>query len=119
MKINFFVNYIQQTFFFLFFLQLENRLKHFGVDKLENLKLVEDLENARQNRGFAFLCFSSYLDAMNAYKRLQMRDVDLGADRSAKVAFAFPEPWNRQNVSCWINVFWRFLFYFSFFHMYA
>ncbi|KAG0497783.1 hypothetical protein HPP92_002474 [Vanilla planifolia] len=46
------------------------------------------------NRGFAFLEFSSRSDAMDAYRRLQKRDVVFGVDRSAKVAFAdsFIEP---------------------------
>ena len=40
------------------------------------------------NRGFAFLEFSSRSDAMNAFKRLQKRDVLFGVDRPAKVSFA-------------------------------
>jgi len=46
------------------------------------------------NRGFAFMEFSARSDAMNAYKRLQKRDVVLGTDKTAKVSFAetFVEP---------------------------
>lgn len=40
------------------------------------------------NRGFAFLEFSSRSDAMDAFKRLQKRDVMFGVDRPAKVSFA-------------------------------
>ncbi|KAH9305218.1 hypothetical protein KI387_009622, partial [Taxus chinensis] len=73
---------------------LKERLKHFGIENIEDLTLVEDSQNEGMNRGFAFLEFSSRSDAMNAYKRLQKRDVIFGTDRSAKVSFAetFVEP---------------------------
>lgn len=69
-------------------------MKNFGIDNIEDLTLVEDASNEGMNRGFAFLEFSSRSDAMDAYRRLQKRDVVLGVDRSAKVAFAdsFIEP---------------------------
>ncbi|KAJ4849324.1 hypothetical protein Tsubulata_019132 [Turnera subulata] len=68
---------------------LEERLEHFAI-MFEDLTLVEDTKNSGFNRGFAFLKFSSHADAMDAYKRLQKRDVVLGLDRSAKVSFAYP-----------------------------
>ncbi|KAL0907873.1 hypothetical protein M5K25_022322 [Dendrobium thyrsiflorum] len=73
---------------------LKEKLKHFGIDNIEDLVLVEDASNDGMNRGFAFLEFSSRSDAMDAYRRLQKRDVVFGVDRSAKVAFAdsFIEP---------------------------
>jgi RNA recognition motif-containing protein len=67
---------------------LKEKLKHYGVENVEDLTLVEDSNNLGMNRGFAFLEFSSRSDAMNAFKRLQKRDVLFGVDRPAKVSFA-------------------------------
>ncbi|XWS45793.1 hypothetical protein CRYUN_Cryun14cG0009900 [Craigia yunnanensis] len=67
---------------------LKEKLKHYGVDNVEDLTLVEDSNNEGLNRGFAFLEFASRSDAMDAFKRLQRRDVLFGVDRSAKVSFA-------------------------------
>ncbi|XP_022980222.1 nucleolin-like isoform X1 [Cucurbita maxima] len=67
---------------------LKEKLKHYGVDNVEDLTLVEDSNNEGSNRGFAFLEFASRSDAMDAFKRLQKRDVVFGVDRPAKVSFA-------------------------------
>jgi len=67
---------------------LREKLKSFSIDNIEDLTLVEDPENEGMNRGIAFIEFSARSDAMNAYKRLQKRDVVLGTDRTAKVSFA-------------------------------
>ena len=74
--------------------QLREKLKSFGIDNIEDLTLVEDPKSEGMNRGFAFMEFSARSDAMNAYKRLQKRDVVLGTDKTAKVSFAetFIEP---------------------------
>ncbi|TMX05470.1 hypothetical protein EJD97_018992 [Solanum chilense] len=66
---------------------LKEKLKHYGVDNIEDLTLVEDTNNERLNRGFAFLEFSSRSEALDAFKRLQKRDVMFGVDRPAKVSF--------------------------------
>ncbi|KAF8412852.1 hypothetical protein HHK36_000824 [Tetracentron sinense] len=73
---------------------LKEKLKHYGVENVEDLTLVEDSNNEGMNRGFAFLEFSSRSDAMDAFKRLQKRDIVFGVDRTAKVSFAdsFIEP---------------------------
>ncbi|KAA8545626.1 hypothetical protein F0562_020410 [Nyssa sinensis] len=73
---------------------LKEELTHYGVDKFEELTLVEDTKNEGMNRGFAFLDFSSRADALEACKLLQRRDVVFGTDRTARVAFAdtFIEP---------------------------
>ena len=68
--------------------QLKEKLKHYGVENVEDLTLVEDSNNEGMNRGFAFLEFSSRSEAMDAFKRLQKRDVVFGVDRPAKVSFA-------------------------------
>ncbi|XP_017226670.1 uncharacterized protein LOC108202669 isoform X2 [Daucus carota subsp. sativus] len=67
---------------------LKDKLKHYGVDNIEDLTLVEDSNNDGMNRGFAFLEFSSRSDAMDSFRRLQKRDVVFGVDRPAKVSFA-------------------------------
>ncbi|KAK6920404.1 RNA recognition motif domain [Dillenia turbinata] len=67
---------------------LKEKLKHYGIENFEDLTLVEDSNNDGMNRGFAFLEFSSRSDAMDAFKRLQKRDVVFGVDRNAKVSFA-------------------------------
>ncbi|KAK4344858.1 hypothetical protein RND71_035034 [Anisodus tanguticus] len=66
---------------------VKEKLKHYGVDNIEDLTLVEDTNNEGMNRGFAFLEFSSRSEAMDAFKRLQKRDVMFGVDRPAKVSF--------------------------------
>lgn len=70
------------------YFQLKEKLKHYGVDNIEDLTLVEDSNNDGMNRGFAFLEFSSRSDAMDSFRRLQKRDVVFGVDRPAKVSFA-------------------------------
>ncbi|KAF8032210.1 hypothetical protein BT93_D1204 [Corymbia citriodora subsp. variegata] len=67
---------------------LKEKLKHYGVENVEDVTLVEDGNNEGMNRGFAFLEFSSRSEAMDAFKRLQKRDVLFGVDRPAKVSFA-------------------------------
>lgn len=67
---------------------LKEKLKHYGVGNVEDVTLVEDSNNDGMNRGFAFLEFSSRSEAMDAFKRLQKRDVVFGVDRPAKVSFA-------------------------------
>ncbi|XWS49646.1 hypothetical protein CRYUN_Cryun12cG0021100 [Craigia yunnanensis] len=70
--------------------QKAKKLKSFGVEELKDLRLARDISNARINRGFAFLEFSSHSDAMSICMRLQKQDVVFGVDRSAKVCFAYP-----------------------------
>ncbi|KAG4378004.1 hypothetical protein GLYMA_18G248200v4 [Glycine max] len=67
---------------------LKEKLKHYGVENVEDLTLIEDGTNEGMNRGFAFLEFSSRSDAKEAYRRLQKRDVAFGVDKPAKVSFA-------------------------------
>ncbi|KAL2319846.1 hypothetical protein Fmac_028815 [Flemingia macrophylla] len=67
---------------------LKEKLKHYGVTNVEDLTLVEDTNDEGKNRGFAFLEFSSRSDAMDAFKRLQKRDVVFGVDKPAKISFA-------------------------------
>lgn len=93
--------------------QLKEKLKHYGVDNVEDLTLVEDSNNEGMNRGFAFLEFSSRSEAMDAFKRLQKRDVVFGVDRPAKVSFAdsFIDPGDEimAQVIFWVYMFLRSL----------
>ncbi|KAH9627494.1 hypothetical protein KSS87_006185 [Heliosperma pusillum] len=68
--------------------KLKEMLKSYGVENIEDLTLVEDSNSEGKNRGFAFLEFPSRSEAMDAFKRLQKRDVLLGIERPAKVSFA-------------------------------
>uniref|UniRef100_A0A0C9RY74 TSA: Wollemia nobilis Ref_Wollemi_Transcript_4346_2585 transcribed RNA sequence n=1 Tax=Wollemia nobilis TaxID=56998 RepID=A0A0C9RY74_9CONI len=67
---------------------LRDKLKEYGIDNVEETTLMDDPLQEGKNRGFAFLEFSTHLDATNAFKRLQKRDIFFGVDVSAKVAFA-------------------------------
>ena len=74
-------------------LQLKEKLKTYEVENFDDLILVEDSNNPGMNRGYALLEFSTRPEAMDAFRRLQKRDVVFGLDRSAKVSFAdsYPE----------------------------
>ncbi|KAK7376051.1 hypothetical protein VNO78_34901 [Psophocarpus tetragonolobus] len=70
---------------------IKQKLNDYGIEGVENITLVPDVQHEGLSRGFAFLEFSCHADAMLAYKRLQKPDVIFGhADRTAKVAFAEP-----------------------------
>ncbi|EEF30874.1 RNA binding protein, putative [Ricinus communis] len=70
---------------------IRQKLKDYGVEGVENITLVADVQHEGRSRGFAFLEFSCHADAMHAYKRLQKPDVVFGhPERTAKVAFAEP-----------------------------
>lgn len=72
----------------LLLFQLREKLKHFGVENMDDITLVEDSNNVNMNRGYAFLEFSSRSDAMDAHKRLIKKDVMFGVEKPAKVSFA-------------------------------
>ncbi|XP_062185825.1 uncharacterized protein LOC133889324 [Phragmites australis] len=71
---------------------LKDKLKSYGVENFDDLLLVEDSNNPGMNRGYALLEFSTRSEAMDAFRRLQKRDVVFGVDRSAKVSFADSYP---------------------------
>lgn len=71
--------------------QIKQKLKDYGVEGVENINLVPDIQHEGLSRGFAFIEFSCHVDAMAAYKRLQKPDVVFGhPERTVKVAFAEP-----------------------------
>ncbi|XP_010508261.1 PREDICTED: nucleolin isoform X1 [Camelina sativa] len=67
---------------------LREKLKHYGVENVDDITLVEDSNNVNMNRGYAFLEFSSRSDATDAHKRLLKKDVVFGVEKPAKVSFA-------------------------------
>ncbi|KAJ0258560.1 Uncharacterized protein HA466_0073290 [Hirschfeldia incana] len=67
---------------------LREKLKHYGVESMDEIALVEDSNNANVNRGYAFLDFASRSDAMDAHKRLTRKEVTFGLEKPAKVSFA-------------------------------
>ncbi|XP_027345260.1 nucleolin-like isoform X2 [Abrus precatorius] len=70
---------------------IKQKLIDYGIEGVESITLVPDVQHEGMSRGFAFLEFSCHADAMLAYKRLQKPDVIFGhAERTAKVAFAEP-----------------------------
>lgn len=70
---------------------IKQKLKDYGVEGVENINLVSDIQHEGLSRGFAFVMFSCHVDAMAAYKRLQKPDVVFGhPERTVKVAFAEP-----------------------------
>lgn len=70
---------------------IKQKLKDYGVEGVENINLVPDVQHDGLSRGFAFVEFSCHGDAMLAYKRLQQPDAIFGhLERTAKVAFAEP-----------------------------
>ncbi|CAI0446044.1 unnamed protein product [Linum tenue] len=82
--------------------ELKEKLKHYGVDNVEHLALVEDSNSGGMNRGYAFVEFSCRSDAINALKRLQKKDVLFGVDKQAKVKTVFidglPSSWDEDHV---------------------
>eukprot|EP00271_Cylindrocystis_brebissonii_P014005 TRINITY_DN3480_c0_g1_i1.p1 TRINITY_DN3480_c0_g1~~TRINITY_DN3480_c0_g1_i1.p1 ORF type:complete len:919 (-),score=229.00 TRINITY_DN3480_c0_g1_i1:1344-4100(-) len=62
----------------------------YGIPKPEEITLMEDPQHEGMNRGFAFVEFSSYKEAVTAWRLLQMPEAVFGTDRSAKVAWAQP-----------------------------
>lgn len=72
--------------------QINQKIKDYGVEGVENITMVADPRNEGLSRGFVFVEFSCHAEALLAYKRLQKSDVVFGhCERSVKVAFAEPQ----------------------------
>ncbi|XP_075483568.1 uncharacterized protein LOC142523701 isoform X1 [Primulina tabacum] len=71
---------------------INQKLKDYGVEGVENITMVADPRNEGLSRGFVFVEFSCHAEALLAYKRLQKSDVVFGhCERTVKVAFAEPQ----------------------------
>ncbi|KAF0907834.1 hypothetical protein E2562_020892 [Oryza meyeriana var. granulata] len=67
---------------------LAEELKTYKLENLEDINLVEDPERKGKNRGYAFLDFCTCVDAVDAFFKLQNRDIYLGTDARAQVSFS-------------------------------
>jgi RNA recognition motif-containing protein len=68
--------------------QLAEELKTYKLENLEDINLVEDPERKGKNRGYAFLDFRTNVDGVDAFFKLQNRDIYLGTDVRAQVSFS-------------------------------
>ncbi|KAG8080695.1 hypothetical protein GUJ93_ZPchr0007g4230 [Zizania palustris] len=67
---------------------LAEELKSYKLENLEDISLVEHLDIKGKNRGYAFLEFSTHVDAADAFFKLQNTDIYLGTDVSTQVSFS-------------------------------
>ncbi|KQK16423.1 nucleolin [Brachypodium distachyon] len=67
---------------------LAENLKTFELENLEDINLIEHPDRKGKNRGYAFLDFSSHVDAVAGFLKLQKRDLYLGTDIKAQISFS-------------------------------
>ncbi|PIA48841.1 hypothetical protein AQUCO_01300034v1 [Aquilegia coerulea] len=67
---------------------LVERLRPYELENLEDVHLIEDPKDRRKNRGYAFLNFSTHMDAVAACNKLQKGSLYLGTTVRADIAFA-------------------------------
>ncbi|KAL5726829.1 hypothetical protein ACHQM5_000079 [Ranunculus cassubicifolius] len=67
---------------------LVERLRPFELENLDDVHLIEDPRDRRKNRGYAFLNFSTHMDAVAACNKLQKGSLYLGTTTRADIAFA-------------------------------
>lgn len=72
--------------------QLVEKLKAHDLHNLEEVHLLEDRHCKGRNRGYAFFDFSTHMDAVDAYNKLQRKNVYLGVDVRVQVTFATTSP---------------------------
>ncbi|KAG1354545.1 putative nucleolin [Cocos nucifera] len=68
--------------------KLVEKLRTFKLENLEEVHLIEDPHNEGKNRGYAFLDFSTHLDAVAACIKFHKRNVYFGTDVRAEVSFS-------------------------------
>lgn len=68
--------------------QLAENLKPFELENLDRINLIEHPERKGKNRGYAFLDFRTHVDAVDAFLKLQERDLYLGTDFRAHISFS-------------------------------
>jgi RNA recognition motif-containing protein len=69
--------------------QIIKLLQKIGVENIDVVTLIADLNKPGYNRGFAFLELETYRDAQIAYKKLSKKDV-FGKGINIRVAWAEP-----------------------------
>ncbi|KAK1304481.1 Polyadenylate-binding protein 5 [Acorus calamus] len=67
---------------------LEEKLKSLGLEKIEEVHLMNDPNMKGMNRGYAFLDFRSHMDAVAGCIKLQRQDAFFGTDARAVVSFS-------------------------------
>lgn len=67
---------------------LAEKLKTFELENLEDINLIENPDRRGKNRGYAFLDFSSHVDAVAGFLKLQKKDLYLGTDVRAQISFS-------------------------------
>ncbi|KAJ1288494.1 hypothetical protein BS78_02G093900 [Paspalum vaginatum] len=67
---------------------LAEKLKPFELENLDRINLIEHPERKGKNRGYAFLDFRRHVDAVDAFLKLQRRDLYLGTDFRAHISFS-------------------------------
>jgi hypothetical protein len=58
------------------------------LENLEDINLIENPDRRGKNRGYAFLDFSSHVDAVAGFLKLQKKDLYLGTDVRAQISFS-------------------------------
>ncbi|KAF9616445.1 hypothetical protein IFM89_029699 [Coptis chinensis] len=67
---------------------LVEKLQPYELENLEDVHVIEDPKDRKRNRGYAFLNFSTHMDAVAACNKLQKGSLYLGTTVRADVAFA-------------------------------
>ncbi|XP_057971108.1 uncharacterized protein LOC131159903 [Malania oleifera] len=64
-------------------------LQEIGIEKIDKITVIPDLNNPERNCGLAFLELETNRDAQSAYRKLQKKDV---SGRHLKIKVAWAEP---------------------------
>ncbi|RZC91475.1 hypothetical protein C5167_027536 [Papaver somniferum] len=67
---------------------LVEKLKSYDLENLEQVDLIEDPNESGRNRGYAFLSFSTHMDAVAACSKLHKLNPHFGKSVRADIAFA-------------------------------
>ncbi|KAG9448086.1 hypothetical protein H6P81_014214 [Aristolochia fimbriata] len=67
---------------------LVEKLNAYGLDNVEEVHLMEDPNDKGKNRGYAFVDFSTHMDAVAACSKLQKGSFYFGTQVRAEIAFA-------------------------------
>ncbi|KAI3966844.1 hypothetical protein MKW92_011556 [Papaver armeniacum] len=67
---------------------LVEKLKSYDLENLEQVDLIDDPNESGRNRGYAFLSFSTHMDAVAACSKLHKLNPHFGKSARADIAFA-------------------------------
>ncbi|KAL4339635.1 hypothetical protein GQ457_08G035910 [Hibiscus cannabinus] len=74
------------------------KLKGYGIENIVEIQVPEDTKNDKKIKGFAFLRFNTFSDAMAALQRLRKPDAVFGSPRRAKIDFARTPMHSREEI---------------------